>query len=115
MIFNSIYNFFSRKKSHDKLTFNISMCYDDLDTSFMNSDKSEGDAIKIATMIYALNNGLLFDSIIDSLLKMHKNSDASHKFINTILVRLNGFYTQHPDDKPIINPLETFKTNHVKQ
>lgn len=115
MFFNSIYNFFSRKKPDNKLIFNVSMSYDDLDTSFINSDKSEGDAIKIATMIYALNNGLLFDSIIDSLLKMHKKSDASHKFINTILVKLNAFYTQVPDNKPIINPLETFKTNHVKQ
>lgn len=64
----------------------------------------------IATIIYALNNGLFLDQIVNILvnnLKSKKDKDITYK----ILSKLDSLYITDQQNELIIKPLETFDKN----
>ena len=103
------FNFFKKKENNIlNLTFNINN--NQINTSFVYSNKNLDDATKIAAIIYALNNGMLFDAILDSLVNVGKNNQKT-EFITLVLNQLNKYYSNDQKNEIIIKPLETFHKN----
>jgi hypothetical protein len=104
-----MFNLFSRKKSKSKNIFKLIFHIDNdsIETIINHNDYSDDSANQIAIMLYAINNGLLFNAIIKSL--QDKNNIDEH-FINLILNKLNHYYTLN-NNTAIIKPLETFQKN----
>jgi hypothetical protein len=106
MISNIFKKIFHKKQPKiTKLEFNL----DDniINTVFYNYEETTEDAHKIASIIYALNTGLLSQQIIDSIIGLKVNNK---QFITDILSRINYLHTLVLDSV-VIPPLETFNKN----
>ena len=108
-IINKIKNLFYRSK-----TFNIifSIENNNIKTTINYNEKCFDDATKIASIIYALNNGALLNKIIDSLVSIGLNTKLKDKeFIIQIINKLNYYYNIDTQDSIVVLPLETFHKN----
>lgn len=83
---------------------------DKIRASFVYDNKNKPDAAKIGTIIYALNNGMLFDTIIDSLVELGTKND-NKEFVQLILNQINTYYSIDNKNDLIVSPLETFNKN----
>ena len=103
--------FKSKKENKHALNLIFTINSDKVNTSFIYKDKKPENAQKIAGIIYALNSGMLFDSMIDSLVDQGQKGDKD--FIVAILNELNKYYSADSRNDLIIYPLETF-TKYAK-
>lgn len=102
------FNFFKKKEKGLSLIFGIDD--DKITASFVCNNKNKPDAAKIGTIIYALNSGMLFDTIINSLVELKtKNNDK--EFVQLILDQISTYYFINNKNELVISPLETFNKN----
>jgi len=98
------------KKKLPQKTFKLMFDLEDnrIETLFYHKNYSEDNANKIAITLYALNNGLLFSSILESL---NDTTTLDKEFVKLVISKLNYYYTLDSNNIPLIQPLETFQKN----
>lgn len=109
MVFKFIQKIFSIFKYKPKVSFNFFEDEKDIVKMSIKYDYINSPEY-IASIIYALNNGLFLDKIVNILLDDLKKN-KNQKFTNDILSRLDALYVIDQQNDLIIKPLEAFDKN----
>lgn len=113
-------NYFApdRLKKKHLCGINIEINYDDSinihcnwpNFDSINSQHLETIAKKYGTMLFMINNGLLKEDIIDTLIKFDDiNNKYDAEFVNISLQEWLDLFTQNTHNTPLIKPSSVFK------
>lgn len=111
-----LFKFFNRILSVFKSKYIVSLVfrYDINDNIFLSIDyNNRSKSQDIASIIYALSNGLFLDKIVNILLEDAKNNKKNIAAYQ-ILSQLDSLYVIDRQHDLIVKPLEAFEKN-VKQ
>lgn len=100
-----LFNFFS-KLSHKKKSITFKFISDNPNDIVLSIYQNGCSPEYIASMIYAINNGLFLGKMIQNLTENNNIKNA-----DDILSKLDRLYVLEQQDDILVKPLETFEKN----